>query len=94
VNFTDPELIASARKHVPSYMREERYSQRDPKQLRDDLNLNFDLTRALLRQIDELQSQLLQKHIEKWLLAGILGGAAAKGLEVGIVALFKLLVVR
>jgi hypothetical protein len=90
----DEEIIARARIEIPEEKREERYGERPAEKLRDDLNENWDLTRALLRQIDDLQAQLLDSNKKlKWAnrvklaLAGILGGAASKGIEVGVLAL-------
>ena len=90
MNSYDQELIARARLAIPAEKREERYAQREPDKLRDDLNLNWDLTRALLRQVDEVQSRLLRSKIKNVVLASILGGAAAKGIEVGVVALLHM----
>lgn len=87
--LTDEELIERARKHVPLAARKQRYAARTPEQSREDANANWDLTRALLRQYDTLTGKLKWMKMQKLLLAGILGGAAAEGIKVAAVALVR-----
>jgi hypothetical protein len=82
--LTDEELIAQARQHVPSAERKQRYAGRG-----QDINRNWDLTRALLRQIDTLAGQLKWSKRKNVLLMGLIGGAAAEGFKTVGLALFK-----
>jgi hypothetical protein len=84
--LSDEELIERARKHVPTAARKQRYAGRG-----QDINDSWDLTRALLRQIDTLAGQLTWAKRKNVLLMGLIGGAAAKGIEVGIVYLLSLI---
>jgi hypothetical protein len=87
--LTDEELIERARKHVPTAARKQRYAKRSPDQLQEDANANWDLTRALLRQYDTLTDKLKWMKMQKLLLAGILGGAAAEGIKVVAILVVK-----
>ena len=94
MNTSDLEIIARARIQIPKEKREERYRERPTFELRDDLNCNWDLTRALLRQSDDQQSQILEgkkklktSKTKLLLLSAILGGASAKGLELAALAI-------
>jgi hypothetical protein len=86
--LSDEEIIERARKDVPEEDRAERYGKRN-----GDVNANWDLTRALLRQVDRQQAELgstkreLRSTKAKYfVLAAILGGAAAKGIEISVLA--------
>lgn len=84
--LTDEELIARARRHVSADARSERYAGRG-----QDINDNWDLTRALLRQVDTVTGQLTWSKRKNVLLMGLVGGAAAAGIKEGIVALITLI---
>ena len=71
--LTDEELIDRARKHVPPADRRKRYAG-CPR----DVNDNWDLTRALLRQVDTVQGQLNWAKRKNLVLLGIVGGATTE----------------
>jgi hypothetical protein len=85
--MTDDELIERARKDVPESARKARYANCDP-----HVNHNWDLTRALLRRIDRLEGQLRWSKRKNLILYGVLGGAAAEGAKVAVLALIHALV--
>jgi hypothetical protein len=89
LNSEEQAILERARAEIPRDKRQQRYGHRDMEKWRDDLNHNWDLTRALLHQIDDLRARLRWATMQKLLLAGILGGAAAKGLEVAFLAAVK-----
>lgn len=84
--MTDEELIEQARKYIPDVARKERYAKCDK-----HVNDNWDLTRALLRRIDRVEGQLRWSKRKNLILYGVLGGAAAEGAKVAVLALIHAL---
>ena len=82
----DEQIIARARVEIPAHKRAERYASREPEKLRSDLNEQWDLVRALLRRIDDLESQARIDKVKMWFMMALLGGAATKGLELAAIA--------
>jgi hypothetical protein len=74
---------------IPDTWREE-YLHRPTSRLPGDLLKACDEIRSQRREINTLRGQVLRSRIKNVVLAGVLGGAAAKGIEVGVVALIAL----
>jgi hypothetical protein len=71
---------------IPESWREA-YMNRPIAKLPGDLVKAYDELRAQRREINILRAQLFATKLKNLLLVGILGGAAAKGIEVGAMAI-------
>jgi hypothetical protein len=75
---------------IPESWRQE-YLKRPVAKLPGDLVKAYDELRAQRRDIDHLRAQLWRSQLKVLALASVLGGAAAKGIEVAFIAAIKLL---
>lgn len=74
---------------IPETWRQE-YLKRPIAKLPGDLVKACDELRAQRREINSLRAQVLKSRIKNALLMAMVGGMAAKGIEVAIVGLIKL----
>jgi hypothetical protein len=70
----------------------QKYLKRTPEQLPRDMVAACDEIRSQRKELNILRGQLLNMRIKNSLLFALLGGAAAKGIEVLAVALWKAVV--
>jgi hypothetical protein len=66
----------------------QRYLTRTPEQLAKDMVAACDQLRTQRKDINLLRSQLLAARIKNTVLVALVGGAAAKGIEVIVIALW------
>lgn len=66
------------------------YLRRPVEQLPADVVQACDEIRSQSREINSLRSQVLRWKIKNAVLMGLIGGLAAKGIEVAVLALIKL----
>lgn len=66
------------------------YLRRPVEKLPGDLLEACDEVRSQRREINSLRHQVLAWKIKNAVLMGLIGGAAAKGIEVAVIALIKL----
>lgn len=66
------------------------YLHRDPQELAKDMVAACDELRNQRKEINSLRGELFRANLKNIVLTAIVGGAAAKGIEVAVVALLKM----
>lgn len=75
---------------IPKAVTHERYADRALQKLPGDVLQACDEVRAAKQEINSLRHQVLAWKIKNAVLMALVGGAAAKGIEVAVIALIKL----